>query len=251
MTDWLLAFGKLFILIIITLGGMLLVRKNLTLSTLESHNEVAGYVYQVVGVIYAVLMAFIVYAVFQQNQTAEARVEKEAALLGDLYRVSSSLQEPVRGEILQDLRRYAQVMIDKEFPAMAEGKFHEEAKRQHDKIWDLLYHYKPKDEVDKIWFDKTLTTALAFASAKRDRMASANQTLPPFLWLVLYAGGFITVAYSFFFGTRNVWAQGLIVVFLTGSVGLVLLLIAAYDHPFSGIIQVSPEPFAIFLSYFK
>jgi hypothetical protein len=251
MIDWLIAFGELFAVIILALSGMFLVRRNVTLSTLESHNEVAGFVYAVVGVIYAVLMAFIVYAVFQQNQIAEGRVEKEAAFLGDLCRVSSNLQEPIRGEVLLTLKSYAWTMIEKEFPEMARGKFHKETKIQHDKLWDHLYHYKPKDEVDKIWFEKALSTLLAFSNAKRDRMVSANQCLPSFLWFVLYVGGFITITYSYFFGTKNALAQGLIVIFLAGSVTLVLLLIAAYDRPFTGIIQVSPDPFVMFLSYFK
>jgi hypothetical protein len=251
MTDWLLALAKLFIVIILSLLGMFLVRRNVTLSTLESHNAVAGFVYSVVGVIYAVLMAFIVYAVFEQHQVAEGRVEKEAAFLGDLYRVSSNLQEPTRGEVLLALKEYARTMIEKEFPEMVQGKFHEGTKLQHDKLWTLFYQYKPKDETDKIWFDKALSTFVAFANAKRDRMVSAKQSLPSFLWFVLSVGGFITIAYSYFFGTKNVWAQVLIVLFLAAIVTLVLLLISAYDRPFSGIIKVSPEPFEMFLTYFK
>ena len=251
MAEWLVALAKLLAVILLALAGMVLVRRNVTLSTLESHNEVAGFVYAVVGVIYAVLMAFIVYAVFQQHQVAEGRVEREAALLGDLYRVSSNLQEPTRGEALLILKSYARTMVEKEFPEMARGKYHEETRMQHNKLWELLYHYTPKNELDKLWFEKTLTTSLAFSNAKRDRMASANQTLPPFLWFVLYVGGFITITYSYFFGTKNIWAQGLIVIFLAGSVALVLQLIEAYDHPFSGIIRVGPDSFLMFLSYFK
>ena len=80
------------------------------ISTLESHNDVAGFVYAVVGVIYAVLMAFMVYVVFVQFQTAQDRTENEATSLGDLYRISSNLQEPARSEILMILKNYARTM---------------------------------------------------------------------------------------------------------------------------------------------
>ena len=251
MTDWLITFGKLFLVIGLSLLGMLLVRRNVTVSTLESHNDVAGFVYAVVGVIYAVLMAFMVFAVYGQYQTAEGRIEKEAASLGDLYRVSSKLREPTRSEVLVLLKAYARTMVEKEFPEMEKGKFHEEPKIQHDKLWNLFYEYKPKDEIDRLWFNQALSTFIGFADAKRDRMASVKQALPSFMWLVLYVGGFITIVYSYFFGTRNVWAQALIVIFLAGSVTLVLLLISALEHPFTGIIRVSPEPFELFLGYFK
>ncbi len=251
MTDWLITLGKLFLVIGLSLLGMLLVRRNVTVSTLESHNDVAGFVYAVVGVIYAVLIAFMVFAVYGQYQTAEGRIEKEAASLGDLYRVSSNLREPTRSEVLVLLKAYARTMIEKEFPEMEKGKFHEESKIQQDKLWNLFYEYKPKDEIDGLWFKQALSTFIGFADAKRDRMASVKQALPSFMWLVLYVGGFITIVYSYFFGTRNVWAQTLIVLFLSGSVTLVLLLISALEHPFTGIIRVRPEPFELFIGYFK
>ncbi len=251
MTGWFIAFGKLLLVIGLSLLGMLLVRRNVTVSTLESHNDVAGFVYAVVGVIYAVLMAFMVFVVYGQFQTSETRIQKEAASLGDLYRISSNLREPTRSQAMVILKEYARAMIEKEFPEMEKGKFHEELKIQHDKLWNLFYKYKPKDETDRIWFKYALSTFIGFADAKRDRMASARQALPSFMWLVLYVGGFITIVYSYFFGTRNVWAQALIIIFLSGSVTLVLLLISALEHPFTGIVRVSPGPFELFLGYFK
>ena len=251
MTDWLIASGALFLVIGLSLLGMLLVRSNVTVSTLESHNDVAGFVYAVVGVIYAVLMAFIVFAVYGQYQAAEGRVEKEAASMGNLYRVSSNLREPTRSQVMVLLKEYARTMIEKEFPEMDKGKFREEPKIQHDKLWNFFYKYTPEGETDRIWFEQALSTFIVFADARRERMASARQSLPSFMWLVLYAGGFITIVYSYFFGTRNVWAQALIVIFLAGSVTLVLLLISALEYPFAGIIRVSPEPFQLFLDYFK
>jgi hypothetical protein len=251
MIDLLTAFGKLFLVIILSLLGMLLVRRKVAVSNLESHNDVAGFVYSVVGVVYAVLMAFMFYVVYVQYQTAQSRIEKEAALMGDMYRVSSNLQEPTRSEVLKALKDYARIMIEKEFPEMVNGKFHEQTKLEHDKLWDLFYRYQPKDERDKIWFEKSLSTLIIFADAKRDRMVSVKQSLPAFMWFVLYAGGFLLIIYSYFFGTPNVWSQALIVIFLAATVALVLLLISDLDRPFTGPIRVSPEPFRLFLNYFK
>jgi hypothetical protein len=251
MSNWLSAFGIVFLVVALSLLGMLLVRRNVTLATLESHNEVAGFVYAVVGVIYAVLATFMVYAVYVDYQAAENQVSKEAASLGDLYRLSSNLQEPTRSASRQILREYAQVMVEKEFPAMEKGDFHGEGKIHHDKLWDLFYQYRPQNELDKLWFDKSLSTFIEFADARRNRMVSAKQALPSFMWLVLYVGGVITIAYSYFFGTKNAWAQALIVIFLSVTVTLVILLIYALDLPFTGIIPISPEPFRLFLKYFS
>ncbi|MFH0999151.1 MAG: DUF4239 domain-containing protein [Pseudomonadota bacterium] len=251
MTDWFIIFGEFLLVIVLSLLGMLCVRKSVTISTLESHNDVAGFVYAVLGVIYAVLLAFMVYVVYLQFQTAQNRVGIEVTALGDLYRISTNLQEPARSEILMTLKDYARTMIEKDFPEMRRGRFHQDTKLLHDKLWNIFYQYKPKDDLDKIWFEKALSICIIFADAKRARMDSAKQSLPSFMWFVLIAGGFITIVYSYFFGTKNVWAQALMVIFLAGTVTLNLLLIEALEHPFAGIIQVSPEPFEMFLNYFQ
>ena len=138
MTDSFLIFGKLLIVIVVSLLGMLLVRRSVKISTLESHNEVAGFVYAVLGTIYAVLMSFMVYLVFDQFQAAQDKTEKEAVVMGDLYRIAYNLQEPARSDILIILKDYARTMIEKEFPEMRKGKFIEETKLQHDKLWNIL-----------------------------------------------------------------------------------------------------------------
>jgi hypothetical protein len=80
--------------------------------------------------------------------------------------------------------------------------------------------------------------------------APDNRYLPSCGWCYTPAG-LLPLFTAIFLGTRNVWAQALIVIFLAGSVTLVLLLISALEYPFAGIIRVSPEPFQLFLGYFK
>src|SRR5262245_42570359 len=80
----------------LAIGGMLLVRRSVTLSTLENHNQVAGYIYSVVGVVYAVLLAFIAIVVWQQHTQVQSYIEQEANQLGDLYRIAQVFPEEVR-----------------------------------------------------------------------------------------------------------------------------------------------------------
>jgi hypothetical protein len=166
--------------------------------------------------------------------------------LGDLYRVSSNLQEPARRQILILLQDYAWTMIEKEFPEMRKGKFHEETTHQHDKLWNIYYQYKPNDDIDKIWFEKALSVCINFADVKRARMDSAKQGIPSFMRFVLNVGGFITIVYSYFFGAQNIWAQGLVVACHGASVNCCF-----GAPPFTEVIQVSPEPFEMLLNYFQ
>lgn len=69
-------------MVALSIGGMFLAQRFASAERLESHNEVAGFVYAVVGISCAVLLAFLVTSVWEQHKLAETRVEDEA----DAYR---------------------------------------------------------------------------------------------------------------------------------------------------------------------
>ena len=65
--------------------GLTLVQR-LTPSTLrQEHNDVAGFIYAVLGVAYAVLLAFMVIAVWEQYEMARNTEDQEANELAEIY----------------------------------------------------------------------------------------------------------------------------------------------------------------------
>jgi hypothetical protein len=60
---------------------------------------------------------------------------------------------------------------------------------------------------------------------------------------VLLAGGVVTIGFTFFFGTQNPRAQGLMTAALALTIGVVLLSILALEQPFAGMSRVAPEAF--------
>ena len=71
--------------------GLFLVRCLATASWLHANNEVAGNYLQTVGTIYAVLLAFVVFVVWQQHNDTRSAVESEANELSDFYRTIRAL----------------------------------------------------------------------------------------------------------------------------------------------------------------
>ena len=55
-----LAIGFVVVSVGAGLGGLFVVRRSVALATLESHNDVAGFIIAVVGVLYAVILGFVV-----------------------------------------------------------------------------------------------------------------------------------------------------------------------------------------------
>ena len=115
----LLIGGIVAFCVALSLGGLVLVRRNVEPSALEAHHDVAGFILAVVGVVYAVLLAFIVIIVYEQFDTAQAEADREATIVLALYRDAAAL-----GNLGPDtrplIRRYAEHVVDDEWPTMAE-----------------------------------------------------------------------------------------------------------------------------------
>ena len=80
----------------------------------QQHNEVAGFIYAVLGVIYAVLIALVVIAVWEDYAAARDTVEREASELDDVFWLAHPLPDP-EGRQLQELAHSsAQVVVDEE-----------------------------------------------------------------------------------------------------------------------------------------
>src|SRR5215475_14331584 len=79
-----------FLLIVVSpafaYGSARLVRRRFNAEVLARHNEVAGFVYAVIGVVYAVLLGFTAIIVWEQFREAEEDADREANALADLYR---------------------------------------------------------------------------------------------------------------------------------------------------------------------
>ena len=86
--------------------------------------------------------------------------------------------------------------------------------------------------------------------ARRTRLIAAKSTAPNVIWFVLSGGAVMTIGFTFFLGTKNLWAQTL----MTGLIALLttaeLLTVVAIDRPFTGGIAVSPDALTSVLADF-
>ena len=101
--------------VLLSIAGTLLVRRFVGVEVLERHNEVAGFIYA--GVVYAVLLGF-----GERYDRAQASVAQEANDLADLYRDAQTFPSDIRAKLGSQIRHYVRLAVQKEWPAMADGK---------------------------------------------------------------------------------------------------------------------------------
>ena len=93
--------------VLLAVAGTVLARRWVSVEILKLNNEVAGFIYGVIGVLYAVLLGFTAIIVWERFDTAQAGVDQEANELADLYRDAQAFPDDTRKQLESQLRAYA------------------------------------------------------------------------------------------------------------------------------------------------
>jgi len=235
---------------LLAMAGPILVRRRVRLERLSNNNEVAGFKFATIGVLYAVLLAFAVVVVWEKFSDAEDEVAQEAGAVATIYRLLIGVEGPPAAALREDLSAYVHAAIAEDWSAMAHGRSSPVATHALDHLYGDVLAFHPTDQRGAALFAETLHQLDTLTEARRARLAKASGVVPGVVWLVLFGGAAVTIGLTFFFGSENLHAQAL----MTGALALLicsgLLVIAVIDHPFTGTVKVQPEALGAVLEDF-
>lgn len=231
------------VLVSLAVGALVLVRRRVGLPFLESHNEVAGHVYAVLGAIYGVLLAFVVATVWQRYVEAGEIVEREANAVADLYRSAAVYPPGMRQRARAHLKAYARLVPQQEWHGRSDSAGSTEAWRAYKALWRQYVAYSPVTARERIWHQQSVEHLNRLGDERRLRLLHSQPAIPPLLWVVLGAVGIVTVAFSYFFGVQSLWSHALMTGALAGVIGLILVLLIALERPFEGVARIHPHAF--------
>ena len=235
----------------LAMSGPFIVRRYVSLDRLTTNNEVAGFKFATMGVLYAVLLAFAVILVWERFNDAESAVAAEAgrrchplpsragAGRAGYRSAPAPLGVPVRGRARRTGRTCNAGAPARQAPMHSRpctGKSSPRTRRSR-----AMPPSRPS----------CCKQLGLLTQARRDRLVMAAGAVPGIIWLVLFTGAFLTITFTFFFGTLNVRNQAV----MTGALSLlilsVLVIIVAIDRPFAGSVQISVEPLLEVLHNFQ
>jgi len=242
--SWLVGF-----LLVVVLPGVVLliqwgIRRRWPALAEGDHNEVVGFIIAVVGVIYAVLLAFVVIVAWENFATAERIVGREASALRSIYRESGALPPEAQGELRELVPRYAEEVIELEWPAMAEGEPGDSRLGEVlDEMAAALATVEVTTPVQEQFVGAEAERLSELVSLRSQRLDYADRTIPSVLWIALIVGGVVTIGFALLFGLQRVVLHSLMLVSLSALIGVLLFVAVVMDHPFSGGAIVPPESF--------
>jgi len=225
---------------IVAMCAPVLLRRWIGYERLASNNEIAGFKFATVGVIYSVLVAFAVVVVWEKFNDAEIAVVQEAGASATLYRLAAG-PEPAMAAARTALDDYLKAAIDREWPAMAQEVGSREATQALDALYAATLRLAAEGLRQPAILAEMFKQLDAITQARVHRLHLAAGIVPGIMWLVLCCGAVLTVAFTFFFGTRNLRAQVMMTGILSVLVFMALLVIVSIDHPFTGPSSVGSE----------
>jgi hypothetical protein len=230
---------------VVAVGGLVLVQRLVATERRKEHNDVAGFIYAVVGVSYAVLLGLMLIAVWEQWNAAEEVASDEANELAGIFYFAHALPQPEGRNIQKLARSYGRVVVEEEWPLMEQGRTSPKAWATLDELRGTILGLDPPTTAQQTpysqeRYNQILEQLHGLGDARRERLLAAGEGLPTILWVVLIGGGVITIAFTYLFGLENTLVHTLMVAALAVVLSLSLFSIAALDHPFRGDVRIHP-----------
>jgi hypothetical protein len=200
------------------------------------------------GVIYAVLLALVVIAVWEEYGAAGETVEQEANAAAEIFWLAHRLPEPEGPHIQELVRSYAEEVVHREWPLMEQGEVPLMTQTQGtpagwvliDDIRANLQEIEPRTKAEEQLYAEGLDQVQRLADARRMRLVAAE-----------VLSGMAAIGFTYLFGLESTWAHRLMVLALATVIGLVLFTIGAMEHPFSGGARIGTGAFDLILERFE
>lgn len=227
--------------VLLSLLGVRFVRNAVTSKTLKASHDVAGFSFGIMGVIYAVLLGFIVVTVNNSFQDAQRDILEETSVLVELFRNASPFPKDTQTKVRTLLRDYAEEIYSREWELLARAEQSPEAFAIYQKIWEAYAAYVPKTEHEMAWYKESITKLNELSKQRTKRIFNSHLGLGGLMWTVLIFGAIATMSFMCFFYADSSWIHLTMTALLSGMIGFMLFLILSLGGIYGGDIKIYPE----------
>ena len=233
----------IFVIVACSLLTLVTVNRYWTASRRKLHNDLIGWQLTVLGTTYAVIIGFMLYTVWSDYGAASANATQEASQVVKLHRLAAGLPEPQQTEMRSLAVAYADAVLNREWPQMAQGKVPTESEEVSRRMWHTLMSVKGGSYSETNAVDHSLYELSTLMACRQTRQLQVTSKLPGVLWSVLWIGGVLTLFSACLFGQESLLMHGIHVFAFSLLIALVLVAIGDIDRPYMGAVRVDNAPF--------
>jgi Protein of unknown function (DUF4239) len=231
---------------LVAIGVHHIVQRRFGYDVLSLHNDVAGFIYSAIGVIFAVVLGFVVIVVWQKYDDVRTYVDDEVAAALDIYHVADGFPPQLRDRIRAQLLDYSKIVVNREWRTMARGGLAVGGSEDVESIAHEIQTFHPSNSSEQDAHQLAIREMKELFDARRQRIRAREPSVPPLLWFALFSGAAATLGFTFLFGVKNRLAQLLMTGILAALITIMFVVIQGLDNPFQGASAIEPTGWQYF-----
>jgi hypothetical protein len=197
-----------------------------------------------IGSIYAVVFAFVIFVIWGQFTSVEEAAQRECTLLNDLLRFSQYLDPDTNRAVRRAVSEYARKVANSEWHSLGERRKDKQAEQCFAVLINTVVRATPANPADQLSHQRLIDIARKLAEQRDERVARSLTRIPPTLLLLVRTMVLALLLLVFTYPFHS-WIVGA-ACFSTVAIVLFFsnLVMTDTDNPFDGVFNVSPQPFA-------
>ena len=246
LPTWFIGLAIIGAFVVVAVLGLLLFRRwtrGRLLLNEEMNNDIIFFA-SAIGVFYSLMAGLMSVAVWGNYVSVQDLVSQEASSIAALYRDVTSLPEPARGELQEQLRDYNAFIIEQTWPAQRRGLILDEATRKVNTLADRLFAFNPETLGEQARYAETLRQFNDMIEFRRNRIDSLGGALPPVMWGIMLIGAALSVSVTYLLKIDTA-VQAMLTAFLATFIGLVVFVMAGLDSPLTGPLAIKPTAYQV------
>src|SRR5438477_7618156 len=133
----------------LAVAGLRLVRSKYPAKVLKENNEVAAIIFNAFGLLYAVVVAFVVFVTWSGYDEATKNLQMEANEVDDIFHISKTFPDPANKIIQQGLIDYTASVYNDELKRMSQGDVSLHSNRAMARLITVFYEMDEKSIPNK------------------------------------------------------------------------------------------------------
>lgn len=200
----------------------------------ERHNEIGTTLFELITVLYAIVLAFVLITAWENRKEAGRVTYEEASQLVQVYWSAASLPAAERDEVRDAVRDYTDLVVGPEWEEMNRAEqVGTQGLLELDRMQAPVAGQQPEGEADQARMEDLRDRIRAVGEARAERLFQAQQGLTEAMWTVLVPGAILVFGVMLTLGTPTRTYQYFFVGMVSGMVALMLFATYQLEFPFS------------------
>jgi hypothetical protein len=220
----------------------MMVSRAISLETRRRHHEVGSQVFQLIGVMFSVVLAFVFSEVWSQYITAAQAIDRECGALHGASLLADAMPKGQGRAVNEQIVAYTKTVIEEEWPAMQARQGRPAAVQALRAAIDAAAR-TPAETPSEVASRTQIVTLLSQAhEARETRTFQLTLGVPKAMWAVLIVIASMLIGMVVVAGTEPP-ATVILASAFAASIVMVLILVRMLDYPFEGALALSDEDF--------